>query len=180
MKKTLTLAWISLCMLALAAHAQYRWRAADGSVGYGDEPPPGASTIELIDLSSASQTEDISRLPYILRTAMERFPVTLYTATDCAACTQVRTILTGRGIPFSEKTISTQEEVAHFKRLGLGDRLPVVTVGRKTVREFSPRDLQLELTAAGYPEKSVLPPHWKHKTPQPLLSHPPAPQPPSR
>lgn len=175
MKKTLTLVWISLCMLALAAHAQYRWRDADGAVGYGDEPPPGASAIELIDLPSASQEEDTNRLPYTLRTAMARFPVVLYTTDECAACTQVRAMLMGRGVPFAEKTISTQKEIAQLKDQGLGDRLPVITVGRKTLREFSPHDLQLELTAAGYPEKSVLPPHWKHKAPQPLLKHTPEP-----
>ena len=46
MKKAIALTLIGLWLLPLAAQAQYRWRDADGKMGFGDEPPPGASAVE--------------------------------------------------------------------------------------------------------------------------------------
>ena len=40
---------------------------------------------------------------------MGRFPVTLYTSTNCAPCGAGRTLLASRGIPFSERTVATND-----------------------------------------------------------------------
>ncbi len=174
MKYLLPIALITtLASLPLAATAQYRWIDANGKITYGDAPPPKAKDIQRLgEPASGAAANTDPALPYELRMAMERFPVTLYTAAKCAPCDQARNFLHGRGVPYTEKTISHTEELALMKQKGLGTDLPAATVGRQSLRGFRADTWALELNAAGYPEQSRLPPNWKPTAAQPLLEPP--------
>jgi glutaredoxin len=170
-----------LCALsaaALPALAQYKWTDADGRTVFGDTPPAGARNVQRLDGSgSASGTATNANFPYELRIAAERFPVTLYTGTPCAPCDQSRNYLRQRGVPFTERTVTYREEAEKMQRDGLGDTLPVATVGRQVLRGFDAAAWKLTLDVSGYPEQSRLPAGWKPAAPQPLLEPPKAPPP---
>lgn len=177
--KTFVLAWAAMTLSALLstnAHAQYRWTDANGKANYGDAPPAGAKDVQRVGgdapATAGASAADPS-LPYELRVATERFPVTLYTTANCAPCDQARSFLQRRGVPFSEKTVRFKEEADLMQRTGLdGTEFPTATIGRQTKRGFKEGEWTIELNAAGYPAKSQIPPHWKPAPAQPLMDLP--------
>ncbi|OGS99559.1 MAG: hypothetical protein A3F73_03045 [Gallionellales bacterium RIFCSPLOWO2_12_FULL_59_22] len=155
-----------LCCLALMpsgalAGKLYRWVDAQGKVHYGDAPPADAAQVEAKKLSdSVTPNED---LPYETRRAQQNFPVTLYVAKTCSApCDQARSLLSKRGIPFSEKSIGTQEELDSFKALSGSDSAPTLAVGRTFLKGFLAAQWNSELDAAGYPKTAP------YRAPRPL------------
>ena len=153
---------IFLIGLPLISVAQYRWLDADGKVSYGDAPPPSAKDVQPVGRNATGRGETSDpTFPYELRVAAERFPVTLYTSAKCAPCEQARNFLRTRGVPYTEKTVRYKEELEQMERNGLGNTFPVATIGRTTKKGFLAADWAAELSAAGYPEQSKLPPQWK-------------------
>ena len=116
------------------ANAQQIFRIVgpDGRVTFSDKPPldPGvrATPAKTVALPGARGT-DISALPFELRQAATRYPVTLYTAPECAPCGAGRTMLTSRGIPFAERTVTTREDIEALRRLAGSISLPFLTIG---------------------------------------------------
>ena len=116
--------------IACNASAQYRWTDADGRTVYGDSPPREARNIQRIDARGASGEADaLAALPFEARRAAQQFPVLLYTTGNCQPCDSVCELLRVCGIPYSERTISTKEDVEQLEKMGLGRRLPVLMVG---------------------------------------------------
>src|SRR5262249_19714938 len=105
----------------------------------------------------------------------QQFPVLLYTTANCQPCESARQLLLARGIPFGERTISTKEDSDQLEKLGLGSRLPVLTVGRQIQREFETGAWHAALDAAGYPRSGQLPRGWP-TAPVPLVQRPPEPR----
>jgi len=169
-----------LALAAGAAQAQlYRSVGPDGTVTYTDQPPPSARTGAAASPGGDSDANAASpgALPYDLGQVASRYPVTLYTSKDCAPCDQGRTLLTGRGIPFSEKTISTSDDLAALKRLGGDGNLPMLTIAGQRLTGFSDADWTQYLNAAGYPKTSQLPGGYQRPEATPLVAIqiPPAP-----
>ena len=82
---------------------------------------PGNDT-ELKDTRNATSTpaatpSEAGALPYPLRQAVQRYPVTLYTSDKCNPCNSARELLQKRGVPFTEKTITTAEDGQAFAAL---------------------------------------------------------------
>lgn len=164
--------WL-IALLPVWASAQYKWTDADGRVVYGDNPPREARNIQRIDARGASgEADSLAALPFELRRAAQQFPVTLYTTNDCPPCDAARALLGARGIPYAERTVTTPQDLEALEKLGHGKRLPVLTVGRQTQREFERTAWDQLLDAAGYPRASQLPRTWRPPAPQPLA--PPA------
>lgn len=147
---------ISLLAVAFAASAQTTWRWIDkeGRVHYTDRPPAPneAATVEQKRsvLLGADQTAS-----YALRQAIADYPVTLYTQSTCGdVCRDGRDHLTRRGVPFSEKTIGSEADVATLRSLvGEGPLVvPVVQVGKRTAKGYLASDWDSLLDAAGYPK----------------------------
>ncbi len=160
--------------ITLTASAQYRWIDASGRVGYGDSPPRDARDIKRVDARGASgEADTLGGLPFELRRAAQQFPVTLYTTANCAPCDAGRELLRARGVPFSERTVSTREDGEQLEKLALGNRLPILSVGRQTQREFETGAWHSTLDAAGYPRSGQLPRGWQAPPPQPLVAAPP-------
>jgi glutaredoxin len=165
---------IALLLAPASACAQYKWTDADGRVVYGDNPPRDARNIQRIDARGASGDADaLAALPFDLRRAAREFPVTLYTTRDCPPCEAARALLRARGIPYAERTVTTPQDIEALEKLGHGKRLPVLTVGRQTQREFEAGAWNALLDAAGYPRASQLPRTWQQPAPQPLAPRPP-------
>ncbi|HUN93381.1 MAG TPA: glutaredoxin family protein [Burkholderiaceae bacterium] len=150
--------------------AQFRWVDRNGVVTYGDEPPRDARRVESVAPARPTDVRnDASSLPFELRQAMQRYPVTLYAMPNSPACNAARTFLRQRGIPFVELTVAAQADADELKRRGGGDRLPVLTVGSQLVREFEASAWGAALDAAGYPTRSQLPPDWPAPVARPLV-----------
>ncbi len=145
--------------VAGTAHAQYKWADQDGAINYGDRlPPAGARVLATPRGPVASASADTVALPYALRGAVERYPVTLYTTPSCAPCELGRAHLNKRGIPFSERTITRQADADALRKLGLsGTILPGLVVGREGLDGFESGAWDRMLDAGGYPKTSMLP-----------------------
>lgn len=151
-----------LLLCAASAHAQlYKWVGPDGKVTYSDTPPP--KTAARVETKAAlSGGVDTANLPYELALAVKNHPVTLYTTKECSACDQGRSLLSARGIPFVEKTVTSPEDAAQFRQAGGDEKLPLLTIGRTKERGFEAGAWNNALTIAGYPASSVLPKSYRN------------------
>ena len=167
--RTLTTSAMLLCC-ALAAQAQgvQRIVGPDGKVTYTDRAAPASAN------TPAATSSEAGALPYALRQAVQRYPVTLYTGDKCNPCNSARELLQKRGVPFTEKTITTAEDGQAFAALGAENALPLVTIGTQRVSGFLAADLNRYLDAAGYPATSQLP--RTHRNPAPQALAPTAPK----
>lgn len=154
----LTAGFILAACLAQHAAAQmiYRSVGPDGRVTFSDREPNAArAAVTAEDARAPANASDA--LPYALRDAQARFPVTLYTGSDCSPCASARALLSTRGIPFTELSVRTTADVAALQALSGQDRLPFATIGQQHVTGFSADEWRQYLDAAGYPQTSVLP-----------------------
>lgn len=167
----------ALCTLgwAGAAHSQtvYRIVGPDGKVSFSDRAPSeNAVPAAPVRAGSAPQASSAATvaLPYALRQIATRFPVTLYTGNDCAPCTSARNLLIHRGIPFTERTVVSNEDIAALERLSGGSSLPVGTIGGQQLSGFSDTEWSQYLDAAGYAKQSQLPSSYQRPAATPLVA----------
>ncbi len=164
----------ALLLAAPSAHALFKVVGPDGKVTYTDRPPPpdsGRATAVNRDGSSAAP--DVA-LPFALRQVMAKFPVTLYTAAKCEACDLGRALLVRRGIPFNERTATTEEDREAWEKIVGGPQAPVLKVGAQVMRGFNAGAWEETLDLAGYSRTSQLPPNYKAAAPLPLVERTPA------
>ena len=161
-----------LVAAAVSAQTVYRIVGPDGRVSFSDQPPaPGAATQVTPQAGSRAPTAAAGQaLPYALQQVATRFPVTLYTGTDCAPCDSARQLLLSRGVPFSERTVHSNEDVEALKRLSGDNSLPFGSVGGQQIKGFSDLEWTQFLDAAGYPKTSQLPPLYRAAAPTPLVA----------
>jgi glutaredoxin len=162
------------------AQAQYKIVAPDGRVTYTDRPPADASAkvIELGRRGTAPPAASTGvALPGELARLAERFPVTLFTAEKCAPCDAGRQFLQQRGIPYTERLVVSNDDVAALERTVSGRTVPALTVGGQALRGYSQSDWTSYLDAAGYPRESRLPRGWAAPAPAPLVARAPVPPP---
>lgn len=157
----------------------YRIVGPDGRVTFSDRPPADAKATEAQSLPMAGGGSATSTLPYELRSAANRYPVTLYTGPECAPCSDARNFLSSRGIPFTERTVSSAQDIDALKRLAGQLALPFATIGAQHLVGFAEPAWSQYLDAAGYPRSSQLPASWRNPAPAPLVAVA-APQPAAR
>ena len=172
LRKSLILA-AALCALASASltHAQqiYRIVGPDGKVTFSDRAPREDAAPALSGSSGGAPASGAA-LPYALQQVATRFPVTLYTGDDCAPCDSARRLLSGRGVPFTERTIKSNEDIDALKSLSGNASLPFGTIGGQHLTGFSDGEWTQYLDAAGYPKKSELPSNYRQPAAAPLVA----------
>lgn len=168
MKSTASVLVMTLLIATGAAHAQlYKWVGADGKVTYSDVPPPKtAKQVEQKDIVSATDGASTAGLPFELAQAARNHPVTLYTSEKCEPCEEARTYLKQRGVPFAEKTVTSTDDIARLKQVAGNSRLPFVTIGRDKQSGFDSSAWGTSLSAAGYPQTSMLPKNYRQSAPE--------------
>jgi glutaredoxin len=162
----------SLIFMALPSNAQqvYRIVGPDGKVTFSDQPPPAASGGKVSAANTATGGGGASAsLPFELRQVASKFPVTLYTGDKCAPCGSARAMLMSRGIPFTEKTVNTNEDIGALQRLSGDSSLPFATIGNQQLKGFADTEWTQFLNAAGYPATSILPPSYRNPAATPLV-----------
>ena len=140
---------------ALGAHAQvYRWLDEKGRLHAGDTPPPSARDVEKVRVAP-TPTEPVE--PYALQVARKNNPVTLYSTRNCPLCDRARELLKARGVPFSEKSVVTDQQVEELERVVGRNAVPSLVVGTKIQDGFAESLYEAMLDGAGYPKKGALP-----------------------
>ncbi len=163
------LGWVA----AGTALAQFKVVGPDGRVTYTDRPQaePGGQVQPLRrDAGPAAPIATTVVLPAELRPLVARFPVTLYSSADCPACELGRSLLQQRGVPFSERLVGSDDDIAALQRLTSGRTVPALTVGGQALRGFQETDWQATLDLAGYPRESRLPRGYLGPAPAPLVA----------
>lgn len=159
------------CAWPLQAQTIYRIVGPDGKLTFSDKAPPDlakatATTSAGKPLNPASETG----LPYELRQVVSRYPVTLYAGSSCAPCTAGRLLLQSRGVPFTEYSISSAEDVEALQRLSGDNSLPFLAIGGQKIKGFSDAEWVQFLNAASYPTASMLPPGYRNPPAKPLVA----------
>lgn len=162
-----------------AAHAQQVFRIVgpDGRVTFSDKPPPetrgggaGASLAPQTGAGPAPSSGGNAALPFALRGVAQKYPVTIYTGPNCAPCGSARSLLLGRGVPFNEKTVTTNEDLDALQRLSGGLSLLVASIGGQQLKGYSEIEWSQYLDAAGYPKTSQLPGTYRNPAPSPMVA----------
>jgi glutaredoxin len=164
---------IALLAIGLNAQAQQIFRIVgpDGKVTFSDKPPPDDTKAKVTAASVGAESgSGGASLPFELRQPTSKYPVTLYSSADCGPCDTGRVLLKSRGIPYSEKSISSNEDVEALKRIAGDASLPFLTIGGQKIKGLSESEWTQYLDAAGYPKKSILPPTYKFATASPLVA----------
>ena len=169
----LSLVASAACLLASPVQAQqvYRIVGADGKVTFSDKPPVESSAKVTAGSGGSSRgATGQSQLPFELRQVASKYPVTLYTGENCSPCVSARSMLSSRGIPFTEKTVITSEDSQALQRISGETSLPFATVGSQQLKGFSDSEWTQFLNAAGYPASSVLPASYRQAAATPLVT----------
>ncbi len=163
---------VAMCaVLSMPAHAQFKIVGPDGKVTYSDRPASSeGAKVTHLQRPTVGEESGASALSLELRQLSQKYPVTLYTATDCGPCSSARQLLSQRGIPYREKTVVTEDDVAALERLVGGRSVPSLTVGSQALRGLASNEWNSYLDAAGYPSESRLPKSWQAPTPEPLTA----------
>ena len=164
---------VAVCALWFSGTAQaqtvYRIVGPDGKLTFSDKAPLDASKATAASASGKPIAATETALPYELRQISSRYPVTLYSGAGCAPCNSGRLLLQGRGIPFTENTVSTSEDAEALKRISGDNSLPFLTIGGQKIKGFSESEWVQFLNAANYPATSLLPANYRNAPPKPLV-----------
>ena len=160
----------ALLAFATISQAQYKVIGADGKVTYTDrEPTATEGRVSPLGARAASAQAE-AELPFDLRGPASKYPVTLYTATGaCEPCTQARTLLKQRGIPFNERQVVSTEDSDALEHLAGSRELPTLTIGSQSLRGLNSDNWNAYLDAAGYPRESKLPSSYQYRAATPVV-----------
>ncbi|SEA52903.1 glutaredoxin family protein [Variovorax sp. YR216] len=177
MKHRSAIASLALLLVATSSFAQavYRQVDKDGRVTFSDQPPTASS--QPATPRAGNTVSSAAGLPYELRQVAQRYPVTLYTGDECGPCAAARSLLITRGVPFSERTVKSNEDIAALQRLSGQNGLPLLTIGSQQLKGFSDGEWSQYLDAAGYPKSTQLPAGYQNPPAQPLVALAPTAQP---
>ena len=164
--------WAALTLALAPAWAQYKVVAPDGSVTYTDRPSANPNArVSSLGRNGSVQAVDTG-LPAELRQVAQRYPVVLYTGNECAPCDAGRKLLQGRGVPYTEKRVASEDDAAALDKT-IGSRtVPALLIGAQPLRGYSETDWTAYLDAAGYPRESKLPRGWQQAAAQPANDRP--------
>ena len=170
LQSTFMYALLALCGVSQAqAQTIYRLEKPNGSITFTDRLPIDPEHGKLVATGTgAHSVASTVNLPFELKQVVSKYPVTLYTAPLCAPCDNAKTHLSARGVPFSERTVTTTEDSTQLQRLSGDGSLPYLTIGSQRVKGFSASELTQYLDAAGYPANSMLPAGYKNAAASPL------------
>ena len=155
---------------AVQAQTLYRNVGPDGRVTFSDVPPPAGAAKAAGAGSGAAPANAGVPLPYDLQQVVNRYPVTLYTGDACGPCGSGRILLSSRGIPFTERTVTTPDDAAALLRLSGDTSLPFLTIGGQQIKGYSDLEWTQFLDAAGYPKASQLPAGYRAPAAAPLVA----------
>ena len=162
----------AVLLMAGQARAQtvYRVVGPDGRVTFSDKPPAASDNVTATGAGGKPIGGGGAALPFELRQVGSKYPVTLYTSSNCAPCGLGRALLSSRGVPFAEKTVTTAEDSEALQRISGESSLPFLTIGSQQIKGFADSEWTQFLDAAGYPKSSLLPASYRNPAATPLVA----------
>lgn len=154
-----------------------------GGKGTGSTAAPGTETAAAAEDTAPAEAADSNAaadLPYALRQARSKYPVTFYSTGDCPPCDEARRMLVQRGVPYTERSVISGADLKALQALSGQEQLPFATVGQQHLVGWDADSWQRYLDLAGYPSQSALPGHWKPSTATALAPQPTPPSPPAK
>ena len=177
MRLSLAAIFLLACTTTLVNAQLYKWVDKDGNVTYSDVPPPK----EAKDVKQKGYGDNVTpsdELPYAVKDAMKRNPVTLYANACGEPCDKGRALLGARGIPFTDRNPETDQSAKDALQDAAGGlSVPTLTIGSRVIKGFADSEWQDALTSSGYPRTN---PGIRAKPPvpaapaAPIASIPPA------
>lgn len=160
---------MALCAALPAAAEIYRWVDDTGRVHFTDQPPPNVKKVQQVPGASGPGDPSIAKL----REAVQKAPVTLYSA-DCGQpCKDAEAYLRGRGIPFKTRMVDRDYAASQeLKKLVGGNSVPTLAIGSSTQRGFEKGMWENMLNLAGYPSPKAPPAPTATPTPAPTTPPP--------
>lgn len=170
---------IGLLPQILAAQTLHKWVDEQGNVSYSDRPPPSGLAVKDVSdtLNTMGAGAASSDAGYELKQLMKQSPIVIYTFKGCAPCDQGRTLLVGKGYPFSEKTIGSNADLGALQTQFGSQTLPVLTVGKTVLNGYGQPQWEDALSTAGYNSVTVLPPNASNGLATSLTANPAPSQP---
>ncbi len=132
----------------------YQWKDAQGRVYYSDQQPPPS-------VKNATQKSFKGNFieggdSYAMKSAREKFPVTLYSNACGAPCDQAKRHLEQRGIPYASKNPESGDDRAALLKLTGRANVPVLLVGTDKIDGYEVGQWDATLDKAGYPKAGDL------------------------
>lgn len=147
---------ISVLLLTAPTQAAqlYQWKDAQGRVYYSDQqPPPSVKNATQKNFKGSFIEGGDS---FALKTAREKFPVTLYSTTCGVPCDQAKRHLEQRGIPYASKNPESGDDRAALLKLTGRSNVPVLQVGKDKIDGYEVGQWDAALDKAGYPKAGDL------------------------
>lgn len=155
MRLRLLIAMLTVCAACGATAETYKWVDKNGKVIFSDTPPP--EDAKQVEKRRGSTAKSSLQVPYATKEAMKKHPVSLY-ANDCGdPCTQAKSLLTNRGIPYTLKNPqASPEDAAELTKLVGALEVPTLVVGKQSpLKGFEAGSWNSILDTAGYPKTSA-------------------------
>ncbi len=163
---------LAFALVALPGQAQFKVIGADGKVTYTDREPNAAEG-KVVPLGNRAVVQPAVAepdLPFELRQATSKYPVTLYvTSTACEPCNAGRQMLKTRGIPFNERLVISAEDSEALERLSGAREAPTLSIGTQILRGYAAESWAWYLDTAGYPRDSKLPATYQYRAAAPVV-----------
>lgn len=154
-----------------SAQTVYRIVDPDGRVTFSDRAPTSDTPSQSVSTGAVTEPAGtrLNDLPLEVKQAATKYPLTFYTSKDCGACDVARRYLQTRGVPFAEKTVTSNAEIQALRKLNPDGTIPFATLGSQHLSGFNENDWSAYLDAAGYPAQSKLPSSYRPAPAQPLI-----------
>jgi glutaredoxin len=144
-KTAIHLIAVQAVIMLAAGHlyAQQVFKSVDknGRVTYSEMPPLPGSGDKLTADSASSPS---------LPTA------------NCGPCVNAKLMLSQRGVPFTERTVSSNEDIDAYKKLNSDNNFPLATIAAQQLKGYEETEWTKYLDAAGYPKSSALPRNFRN------------------
>jgi glutaredoxin len=151
MRLSLIAIFLLACVTTPVEAQLYKWVDKDGNVTYTDLPPPK----DVKDARKKDYGDNVTPsddLPYSVRDAVRRNPVTLYANACGDPCDKARALLGARGIPFTDRNPETDQSATDaLKEAAGGLSVPTLIIGARVLKGFADSEWQDALTSSGYP-----------------------------
>ncbi len=135
----------------LAGAQPFKWVDAQGRTHYGDRPPAEAKARPVtaaINTYSGTPVLNASSKP--ATPAPQRESLVIYTTPTCGYCTAAKAHMGRRGIPYTERDVTTSESYEREFRQKGGRGVPLIVAGSRTLNGYSAESLDALLKGAGY------------------------------
>lgn len=130
----------------------YKWVDAKGKTHYGDAPPltGKANELKLRDNSVHSQAQLSGGATPQKAAAKSSTKVVIYTASWCGYCKRAKSLLTERGVNYTEYDVETSSQGKRdYERMN-GSGIPITMIGTTRINGFDEGAFIAALSSAGF------------------------------